>query len=58
MSEVEWLLSQDEIKFWEGLQERYLKPLDEDKKKKKQIEADLKDLRNKVYPILLINLYF
>ncbi|XP_062375071.1 chitin synthase chs-2-like [Sardina pilchardus] len=40
-------LDNDEVQFWEGLQERYLKPLDEDKAKKKQIEADLKDLRNK-----------
>ncbi|XP_041949291.1 chitin synthase chs-1-like [Alosa sapidissima] len=40
-------LDKDEVQFWEGLQEHYLKPLDEDMARKKKIEADLKDLRNK-----------
>ncbi|XP_062375852.1 chitin synthase chs-2-like [Sardina pilchardus] len=48
-------LNNDEVEFWKGLQERYLKPLEEDKAQKKRIETDLKDLRNKatfVYFIL------
>ncbi|KAJ8383763.1 hypothetical protein AAFF_G00215220, partial [Aldrovandia affinis] len=44
---VEEKLDQDEKQFWVDLQERYLKPLDEDKKKQQQIKDDLKDLRNK-----------
>ncbi|XP_062391950.1 chitin synthase chs-2-like [Sardina pilchardus] len=40
-------LDRDEVQFWEGLQEHYLKPLGEDVARKRKIEADLKDLRNK-----------
>ncbi|KAL2083535.1 hypothetical protein ACEWY4_021308 [Coilia grayii] len=47
-------LTNDEVQFWEGLKERYLKPLDEDKAKKKKIEADLKDLRNKATFVFFI----
>ncbi|KAJ8359915.1 hypothetical protein SKAU_G00164400 [Synaphobranchus kaupii] len=40
-------LDNEEEQFWRKLQVQYLKPLDEDKKKQKQIAEDLKDLRNK-----------
>lgn len=40
-------LQKEEEEFWKELQERYLKPLAEDQKKKMQIEKDLKELRNK-----------
>ncbi|XP_048864474.1 chitin synthase chs-2-like [Brienomyrus brachyistius] len=42
------ILDEEEAEFWRDLQERYLKPLDEDKGKQKKISTDLKDLRNKV----------
>ncbi|XP_048863659.1 chitin synthase chs-2-like [Brienomyrus brachyistius] len=41
------ILDEEEAEFWRDLQERYLKPLDEDKGKQKKISTDLKDLRNK-----------
>ncbi|KAG5831231.1 hypothetical protein ANANG_G00301620 [Anguilla anguilla] len=47
-------LDDEEEKFWIKLQEQYLKPIDEDKKKQKQIAEDLKDLRNKATFVFFI----
>ncbi|KAG7462771.1 hypothetical protein MATL_G00188240 [Megalops atlanticus] len=47
-------LDPDEEQFWRDLQERYLKPLDEDKQKQKKIADDLKDLRNKATFVFFI----
>ncbi|XP_051580950.1 chitin synthase chs-1-like [Myxocyprinus asiaticus] len=41
-------LSEDEIDFWLKLQEKYLKPLEENKEQQEKIANDLRDLRNKV----------
>ncbi|XP_051811505.1 chitin synthase chs-2-like [Acanthochromis polyacanthus] len=38
----------DEVKFWNELQEKYLKPLADDKERQKKIANDLRELRNKV----------
>ncbi|XP_064173373.1 chitin synthase chs-2-like [Anguilla rostrata] len=51
---IEDILDHDEELFWINLQERYLKPIDEDKEKQKQISEDLKDLRNKVTFVFFI----
>ncbi|WAR10593.1 CHS2-like protein [Mya arenaria] len=52
-------LSQDENQFWWELIDAYLKPLEEDAKKKEEIKADLLELRNKVCLIfILINSLF
>ncbi|XP_051811504.1 chitin synthase-like [Acanthochromis polyacanthus] len=40
-------LDQDEVKFWNELQEKYLKPLADDKERQKKIANDLRELRNK-----------
>ncbi|XP_041920942.1 chitin synthase chs-2-like [Alosa sapidissima] len=48
------VLNDDEVQFWKGLQERYLKPLDEDKDQKKRIEKELKELRNKATFVFFI----
>ncbi|XP_061083938.1 chitin synthase chs-2-like [Conger conger] len=47
-------IDNDEAQFWTQLQERYLKPLDEDKKKQKQIAEDLIALRNKATFVFFI----
>ena len=39
-------LDQNEKKFWVGLIEEYLKPLDENKEEKKRVQEDLKELKN------------
>uniref|UniRef100_A0A3Q3N5A0 chitin synthase n=2 Tax=Mastacembelus armatus TaxID=205130 RepID=A0A3Q3N5A0_9TELE len=41
-------LNQEEHRFWEDLQEKYLKPLPDDKERKEKIASDLRDLRNKI----------
>uniref|UniRef100_A0A3Q3MRB1 chitin synthase n=1 Tax=Mastacembelus armatus TaxID=205130 RepID=A0A3Q3MRB1_9TELE len=38
----------EEHRFWEDLQEKYLKPLPDDKERKEKIASDLRDLRNKI----------
>ncbi|XP_035255581.1 chitin synthase chs-2-like [Anguilla anguilla] len=47
-------LDHDEEQFWIQLQEQYLKPLYEDKKKQMQIADDLRDLRNKAAFVIFI----
>jgi len=39
---------QDEIKFWEELQKKYLEPLKENKEQQEKMVNDLRELRNKV----------
>ena len=52
-------LEKDEITFWEELIETYLKPLEGDEQKQKEIQDDLIELRNKVCLIfILINSLF
>ncbi|XP_067468545.1 chitin synthase chs-2-like [Thunnus thynnus] len=41
-------LSQEEEAFWKELQEKYLKPLPDDKERQKKIASDLRELRNKI----------
>ncbi|XP_040909387.1 chitin synthase chs-1-like [Toxotes jaculatrix] len=41
-------LDQGEQEFWNELQERYLKPLPDDKEKQKKIASNLQGLRNKI----------
>ncbi|XP_014677029.1 PREDICTED: uncharacterized protein LOC106816900 [Priapulus caudatus] len=50
------LLTEDELAFWTDLIEKYLHPLQEDKKYKEQIAKDLKELRNNsVLGLLILN---
>jgi len=45
-----------EVRFWEGLIDKYLKPLEKDAEKEKQIGNALKELRNQmVFSFLMIN---
>uniref|UniRef100_A0A3B4TFV1 chitin synthase n=1 Tax=Seriola dumerili TaxID=41447 RepID=A0A3B4TFV1_SERDU len=39
---------QEEQDFWKELQEKYLKPLPDDKQRQKKIASDLRELRNKI----------
>ena len=56
--EVDYL-SGGEITFWKDLIEKYLYPLDEDKKREKKIAEDLKELRDKsVFFFLVFNALF
>ncbi|KAM7373610.1 hypothetical protein PAMP_008450 [Pampus punctatissimus] len=48
---LEETLSQEEDVFWKELQEKYLKPLPDDKERQKKITGDLRELRNKVQSI-------
>jgi len=49
-------LDQNEKKFWVGLIEEYLKPLDENKEEKKRVQEDLKELKNQmVLSFLILN---
>ncbi|XP_056254592.1 chitin synthase chs-1-like [Seriola aureovittata] len=41
-------LDQEEHHFWEELQEKYLKPLPDDKQRQKKVASDLRELRNKI----------
>ncbi|GLD59450.1 chitin synthase chs-1-like protein, partial [Lates japonicus] len=41
-------LDQEEQEFWMELQEKYLKPLSDDKERQKKIASDLRELRNKI----------
>ncbi|KAG1937051.1 chitin synthase chs-1-like [Pimephales promelas] len=41
-------LTEDEIKFWEELQKKYLEPLKENKEQQEKMVNDLRELRNKV----------
>ncbi|KAK1170888.1 chitin synthase chs-1-like [Acipenser oxyrinchus oxyrinchus] len=45
---VEDGLDDDEIPFWEGLIQEYLKPIKEDKAKQDQLTQELRSLRNKI----------
>ncbi|XP_060948473.1 chitin synthase chs-2-like [Limanda limanda] len=48
MQLVEDTLDEDELGFWVDLQEKYLKPLPDDKEKQKKMANDLLELRNKI----------
>ncbi|XP_071357113.1 chitin synthase chs-1-like [Trachinotus anak] len=41
-------LDQEEQEFWQELQEKYLKPLPDDKERQKKIANDLREMRNKI----------
>jgi hypothetical protein len=52
-------ISADETQFWEELIDEYLRPIDANKTKEKEIQAQLIELRNKVCLIfILINSLF
>ncbi|XP_071170983.1 uncharacterized protein [Mytilus edulis] len=53
------IIKEDEIEFWQELLPVYLIPINEDKQKKKEIQKELKYLRNNVaFGILLVNFLF
>lgn len=53
------VVTKDEKDFWNDILEKYLHPLKEDKEKKKQIESELKSLRNNVaFGFLMMNFLF
>lgn len=53
------LITKDETNFWLDILDKYLHPIIEDKEKKKQIEEELKSLRNNVaFGFLMINFLF
>nr|XP_008295152.1 PREDICTED: uncharacterized protein LOC103368526 [Stegastes partitus] len=47
-------LDQEEVEFWRELQEKYLKPLSDDKERQKEIANDLRHLRNKISFVFFI----
>jgi chitin synthase len=50
---------EEEMEFWQHILQRYLHPIQEDKKKKENIEAELKSLRNNVaFGFLILNFLF
>lgn len=52
-------LDQDEVKFWNELQEKYLKPLADDKERQKKIANDLRELRNKInFAFFIVNAFW
>lgn len=52
-------LTEQETAFWEGLIDKYLKPLDQDKEHQARVARDLKDLRNRVvFAIFMANALF
>ncbi|XP_062266228.1 chitin synthase chs-2-like [Platichthys flesus] len=48
MQLLEETLDEEELGFWIELQEKYLKPLPDDKERQKKIANDLRELRNKI----------
>uniref|UniRef100_A0A3P8SWG1 chitin synthase n=1 Tax=Amphiprion percula TaxID=161767 RepID=A0A3P8SWG1_AMPPE len=52
-------LDQDEVNFWNELQEKYLKPLADDKERQKKIANDLRELRNKInFAFFIVNAFW
>uniref|UniRef100_A0A3Q1B2A6 chitin synthase n=1 Tax=Amphiprion ocellaris TaxID=80972 RepID=A0A3Q1B2A6_AMPOC len=50
---------QDEVNFWNELQEKYLKPLADDKERQKKIANDLRELRNKInFAFFIVNAFW
>ncbi|XP_069372206.1 chitin synthase chs-2-like isoform X2 [Paralichthys olivaceus] len=53
---IEDTLDEEELGFWKELQEKYLKPLPDDKERQKKIANDLRELRNKInFAFFLLN---
>ncbi|XP_065326137.1 chitin synthase chs-1-like [Pelmatolapia mariae] len=52
-------LDQEEKKFWEELQKKYLEPLPDDKENQKKMANELRDLRNKVnFVFFMLNAFW
>ncbi|XP_039461092.1 chitin synthase chs-1-like [Oreochromis aureus] len=52
-------LDQEEKKFWEELQKKYLEPLPDDKEKQKKMANELRELRNKVnFVFFMLNAFW
>ncbi|XP_030646448.1 chitin synthase chs-1-like [Chanos chanos] len=52
--QIPFTLSQDETKFWQELQKKYLEPLVEDREQQEKMARDLKALRDKVTLVFFI----